>query len=140
MRIPGPGNAPCRQAGSGETPIGVSFAYRGAKVKNKGAPIEIIIPSEGVGWEMEATAIMKGTDKLDAAKKLVDFSVSKEANVMYNSVYAVVAYPGVAQPVENYPPNIGDAMIESDFEWMAENRLRILKEWQTRYDSKSLPK
>ena len=134
------GSKPCRQAGAGETPIGVSFAYRGAKVKNKGAPIEIVIPSEGVGWEMEATAIMKGTDKLDAAKKLVDFSVSREANVMYNSVYAVVAYPGVAQPVENYPPNIGDAMIKSDFEWMAANRMRILKEWQTRYDSKSLPK
>ena len=134
------GSKPCRQAGSGETPIGVSFAYRGAKVKNKGAPVEIIIPSEGVGWEMEATAIMKGTDKLDAAMKLVDFSVTKEANVMYNSVYAVIAYPGIAEAVENYPPNIGDAMIDSDFEWMAENRLRILKEWQRRYDAKSEPK
>ena len=134
------GSKPCRQAGSGETPIGVSFAYRGAKVKNKGAPIEIVIPSEGIGWDMEATAIMKGTDALDAAKKLVDFTVSKEANVMYNSVYAVVAYPGVAQPVENYPDNVAEAMIDNDFEWVAANRMRILKEWQKRYDSKSEPK
>ncbi len=134
------GSKPCRQAGSGETPLGVSFAYRGAKVKNKGAPIEIVIPSEGVGWEMEATAIMKGTDKLEAAKKLVDFSVSKAANVMYNSVYAVIAYPGIAEKVKNYPENLGDAMIDSDFEWMAANRMRILKEWQRRYDSKSEPK
>ncbi len=71
---------------------------------------------------------------------LADFSVTKEANMMYNSVYAVIAYPGIAQAVENYPPNIGDAMIDSDFEWMAENRLRILKEWQRRYDAKSEPK
>jgi iron(III) transport system substrate-binding protein len=134
------GSKPCRQAGSGETPIGVSFAYRGAKVKNKGAPVEIVIPSEGIGWDMEATAIMKGTDNLEAAKKLVDFSVSKEANVMYNSVYAVIAYPGIAEPVENYPDNVSEAMIDNDFEWVASNRMRILKEWQSRYDSKSEPK
>jgi len=134
------GSKPCRQAGAGETPIGVSFAYRGAKVKNKGAPIEIIIPSEGIGWDMEATAIMKGTKNLEAAKKLVDFTVSKEANVMYNSVYAVIAYPGIAETVKNYPESAAAAMIDNDFEWVASNRMRILKEWQRRYDSKSLPK
>ena len=134
------GSKPCRQAGAGETPIGVSFAYRGAKVKNKGAPIEIVIPSEGIGWDMEATAIMKGTKKLDAARKLVDFTVSKEANVMYNSVYAVIAYPGIAETVKNYPESAAAAMIDNDFEWVASNRMRILKEWQRRYDSKSLPK
>ena len=89
---------------------------------------------------MEATAIVKGTKKLDAAKKLVDFSVSKAANVMYNSVYAVVAYPGIAKPVKNYPNDISSVMIDNDFEWVASNRMRILKEWQQRYDSKSLPK
>jgi len=134
------GSKPCRQAGSGETPIGVSFAYRGAKVKNKGAPVEIVVPSEGIGWDMEATAIMKGTDDLASAKKLVDFTVSKAANIMYNGVYAVVAMPGIAKPVKNYPANVGSAMIDNDFEWVASNRMRILKEWQTRYDSKSEPK
>ena len=134
------GSKPCRQAGSGETPIGVSFAYRGAKVKSKGAPVEIIIPSEGIGWDMEATAIMKGTKKLAAAKKLVDFSVSKGANEMYNTVYAVVAYPGVAKPVKHYPDAVAGAMIDNNFKWVASNRMRILKEWQSRYDKKSEPK
>lgn len=134
------GSKPCRQAGSGETPIGVSFAYRGAKVKSKGAPVEIIIPSEGIGWDMEATAIMKGTRNLEAAKKLVDFSVSKAANVMYNSVYAVVAYPGVAKPVKHYPAAAAGAMIDNNFEWVAANRMMILKEWQKRFDAKSEPK
>ena len=134
------GSKPCRQAGAGEAPIGISFASRGAKGQNKGAPVEIIIPSEGIGWDMEATAIMKGTENLEAAQKLVDFSVSKPANEMYNSVYAVVAYPGIAEPVENYPANVSDAMIDNDFEWVAANRERILKEWQKRYDAKSEPK
>jgi len=86
---------------------------------------------------MEATAIIKGTKNLEAAKKLVDFTVTKEANEMYNSGYAVVAYPGVAKPVKNFPAGITEAMIDNNFEWAATNRKRILTEWQSRYDSKS---
>ena len=56
------GSKPCKQAAAGEVPIGVSFAFRGAKSKAQGAPLDIIVPSEGVGWDMEATAIVKGTD------------------------------------------------------------------------------
>ncbi len=134
------GSKPCRQAAAGEATIGVSFMFRGAKLKAKGAPIEIILPSEGVGWEMEAAMIMKGTKNLDAAQKLMDFSVTKAANVMYNVNYAVVAYPGVAKPVKHMPSGLLEAMIDNDFEFAANNRKRILKEWQRRYDSKSLPK
>jgi len=131
------GSKPCRQAAAGETTIGVSFMFRGARLKGKGAPIEIILPSEGVGWDMEASMIMKGTKKLDAAKKLMDWSISKEANVMYNSAYAVVAYPGVAKTVKHMPAGLLKAMIKNDFDFAANNRKRILKEWQSRYDVKS---
>ncbi|MEE9586393.1 MAG: putative 2-aminoethylphosphonate ABC transporter substrate-binding protein [Hyphomicrobiaceae bacterium] len=134
------GSKPCKLAASGETTIGISFAFRGAKSKNKGAPIDIIIPSEGIGWDMEATSIMKGTKKLDAAKKLVDWSVTRKANEMYNEGYAVVAIMDVAKPVENFPPNVGKAMIDNNFAWAANNRRKILAEWQSRYDSKSDPK
>lgn len=134
------GSKPCKMAGSGETVVGVSFAFRGAKEKEEGAPIEIIIPEEGVGWDMEATAIIAGTSKLDAVKTLVDWSVSREANEMYNEGYAVVAMPGVAKPVEHFPDNVVDRMIDNDFEWAANNRSKILEEWSGRYDSKSEPK
>lgn len=134
------GSKPCKLAAAGEIPIGVSFAFRGAKSKADGAPLEIIVPSEGVGWDMEATAIVAGTDDLEAAQKLVDFTVTKEAMEMYNTGYAVVAMPGVAKPVEFFPEGLLDAMIENDFEFAANNRAEILKEWQSRYDGKSEPK
>ena len=134
------GSKPCRQAAAGEATIGVSFMFRGAKLMAKGAPIVIVLPSEGVGWDMEASMIVKGTDKLDAAKKLLDFSITKAANVMYNVNYAVVAYPGIAKAVKHMPSGLLDAMIDNDFEFAANNRKRILKEWQRRYDSKSEPK
>ncbi|MDH3695337.1 MAG: extracellular solute-binding protein, partial [Gammaproteobacteria bacterium] len=134
------GSKPCKQAAAGEVAIGVSFAFRGAKSKAQGAPLEIIIPSEGIGWDMEATAIVKGTDNMEAAQTLVDWSVTQKANEMYNEGYAVVAIPGIAKPVEHFPEGIDEAMIDNDFEWAAQNRKAILAEWQKRYDSKSEPK
>ena len=47
---------------------------------------------------------------------------------------------GVAKPVEYFPPNLVDKMIDNDFEFAANNRAKILEEWQKRYDSKSDPK
>ncbi|MEQ9606537.1 MAG: putative 2-aminoethylphosphonate ABC transporter substrate-binding protein [Kiloniellaceae bacterium] len=134
------GSAPCKLAASGEIPIGISFAFRGAKSKAEGAPIDIIVPEEGVGWDMEATAIVAGTSKLEAAKTLVDWTITKKANEMYNTGYAVVAMPGVAKPVEFFPENLIEKMIDNDFEFAANNRAKILEEWQKRYDSKSEPK
>ena len=134
------GSKPCKLAASGETAVGVSFAYRGAKLMTKGAPIEVIFPKEGLGWDMEAASIVKGTDKLDAAKSLMNWVATRSANELYNKNYAVVAMPGVAKPIKNYPADIEQRMIDNDFQWSAVNRSRILKEWQQRYDTKSEPK
>jgi iron(III) transport system substrate-binding protein len=134
------GSKPCKQAARGEVAIGVSFAFRGAKSKAKGAPILIIIPEEGIGWDMEATGIIKGTKKLKAAQTLADWSITEDANRMYNEGYAVIGIQRLAKPVKFFPEGITDAMIDNDFEFAAKNRRRILKEWQSRYDSKSEPK
>lgn len=134
------GSKPCKLAAAGETTIGISFAFRGAKSKAKGAPLEIVIPTEGIGWEMEATAIIKGTKKMAAAKKLVDWTISQNAMKMYNEAYAVVGIPGIAKPVKYFPKETLERMIKNDFAWAAANRKAILAKWQKRYDSKSDPK
>lgn len=134
------GSKPCKDAARGEVPIGISFAFRAARSKADGAPIEIIIPEEGVGWDMEAAAIVEGTDYLEAAQTLMDWAISEDAMRMYNEGYAVVGIPELAKPVEYFPENIIEKMIDNDFEWAAQNRERILAEWSRRYEAKSEPK
>ena len=134
------GSKPCKMAGKGEFPIGVSFAYKGAQLKAKGAPVLTVAPTEGVGWDLESFGLVKGAKNADAAKKFADWSVSKDTNVLYNDAYAVVAYPGVAKPVKFFPADLDKKMIKNDFQWAAKNRKRILAEWKKRYDSKSEPK
>ena len=134
------GSSPCVQATKGERLIGIGLDTRGASEKTKGAPLELVVPKEGAGWELEATAIVKGTKNLAAAKKLADWAVTKKANELYAKSYAVVAYQGIESLPANYPPNAEKAMIKNDMEWMAKNRERILAEWTKRYDGKSAPK
>lgn len=134
------GSAPCVQAAKGERLMGIGFDMRGASEKTKGAPIDLIVPKEGLGWEMEATAIVKGTKNLEAAKKLADFSASLKANELYGKYYAIVAHPQVKSMPANYPADGEKLMAKVDVDWMAKNRDRILAEWTKRYDGKSAPK
>ena len=130
------GSKPCKQAGSGEFPIGISFEYRGHQVKHSGAPIELIFPKEGLGWDIEASSIIKGTKNLDAAKKLVDWMASKESNTLNAEWWAIVAYPGVAHKLDSVPDGYEKMLVRNDFNWAAQNRERILKQWSDRYASK----
>ncbi|AQR65236.1 putative 2-aminoethylphosphonate ABC transporter substrate-binding protein [Aquaspirillum sp. LM1] len=134
------GSKPCKQAAAGEFPVGISFEYRAAKLKDSGAPIEVIFPKEGLGWDVEATAIMKGSKNLDAAKKLADWSASQSANEQYEKNFAIVAMPGVAKPNPHIPADYEKRLVKQDLRWSAAQRERILAEWSKRYDGKSEPK
>lgn len=131
------GSKPCKMAGAGEIPIGVSFEFPASQVKSAGAPVDIIFPEEGSGWESEAIAIMGGTSKLEAAQTLMDWTLTQNAMEALNESFAVVALKGVAKPVAHIPADLKDKMIENDLEWAANNRKTILEEWSKRYDSKS---
>lgn len=131
------GSKPCNMAASGEFVLGISFEYRGNSNKAKGAPIDLVFPKEGLGWDLEAFGIHKGTKKLDAAKKLADWAASKDAMALYGKNFAITAVPGMAPPLPNVPADYEARLVKMDFAWAAENRERILAEWTKRYDSKT---
>jgi iron(III) transport system substrate-binding protein len=134
------GSKPCVMAGNGEAVIGISFEYRANTIKAKGGPIDLVFPKEGLGWDLESFAIHKGTKKLDAAKKLADWASSKDAMLLYGKNFAITAQPGVAAPLPNVPKDYEQRLVKMDFNWAAENRERILDEWNKRYNAKSEPK
>ena len=134
------GSAPCVQAGKGERVIGIGFDMRGAREKTGGAPIDIILAKEGAPWDMEATAIVKGTKNLAAAQKLADFAVSKAAYELYGKSYAIVGFPGMNPAPPNYPPSADAAMVKIDLSKMGADRAKILAEWSKRYEGKAAPK
>ena len=134
------GSKPCNMAAAGEYVVGISFEYRGNANKAKGAPIDLVFPKEGLGWDLEAFAIHKGTKKLDAAKKLADWASSKDAMLLYGKNFAITAQPGVAAPLANVPKDYEARLVKLDFNLAAESRERVLAEWNQRYSAKSEPK
>ena len=134
------GSKPAKMAGKGEFPIGVSFAYRGFKQRAKGEPVVVAFPAEGSGYEVEANALMKKPRIKKEARIFLDWAISDEAMAMYAKVYPIVATDIKVDAPDGWPADPMSVLIDNDLQWAAKNRKRILKEWITRYDSKSAPK
>jgi iron(III) transport system substrate-binding protein len=134
------GSRPCAAAAAGEYVVGISFEYRANKEKARGAPIELVFPKEGLGWDLEASGIVKGTKNLDAAKKLLDWSLSDDAMALYAANFAIVAVLPLSKPLPNVPADYSSRLVKNDFAWAAANRDKILAEWSKRYESKAAPK
>lgn len=134
------GSKPCASAAAGEFVVGISFEYRANREKARGAPVELVFPKEGLGWDLEAIGIVKTTTKLAAAKKLEDWAVSDAAMALYAANFAIVAVPAMSKPLPNVPADYASRLAKNDFAWAAKNRDKILAEWSKRYESKAAPK
>ena len=134
------GSRPCASAANGEYVVGISFEYRANREKAQGKPVELVFPKEGLGWDLEAIGIYKGTKNQAAARKLMDWAASDEAMALYAKNFAIVAVPTLSQPLPNVPSNYGTLLVKNDFDWASKNRDKILAEWSKRYESKAAPK
>lgn len=134
------GSKPAKLAGKGEYPIGISFAYRAVKQAEKGEPVVLTLPEEGSGWDLEANALVRKETINPAARTFLDWAISEDAMRMYARVYPIVAMELDLAPPPGYPRAPEERLIDNDFDWAAGNRMRILKEWSNRYDTKSEPK
>lgn len=72
------GVTPSRNAARGEIAIGVGFLHDYSLEQSKGAPLELISPCEGTGYEIGGVSIIKGARNIDNAKLFVDWVMSKE--------------------------------------------------------------
>jgi iron(III) transport system substrate-binding protein len=126
------GSKPCKDAAAGERGIGVSFEYVALEMKRKGSPVEMVLPKEGSGYEMEANALTKKGARSAAAKRFLDWAISNEAMGLYAKYFAAVGVSGFPVP-EGLPKDISKVVFPNDFDWSAKNRDRILAEWQKRY-------
>ena len=133
------GSKPCRVAGQGEYPIGISFDYRAVKQKNDGEPIEPVFPTEGSGWDVEANALVKKATINPAAQTFLDWAISTEVSEKYAENFAITAVKTNVPAPDGFPANPENQLIDNDLNWAATNRDRILEEWTSRYDAKSEP-
>ncbi|MCA1927418.1 MAG: putative 2-aminoethylphosphonate ABC transporter substrate-binding protein [Calditerrivibrio sp.] len=134
------GSKPAKLAAQGEYAIGISFGYRGLKEKSKGAPVEVVFPKEGSGWDLEANALVNKKQIKPEAKIFLDWAISDDVMPEYFKNFPIISIKHNFSIPEGYVKEPVKQLMKNDFVWAASNRERILKEWQNRYDSKSEPK
>lgn len=72
------GSAPGKSAARGECMIGIGFLHDHALQKVNGFPLELVVPSEGTGYEIGGLSVIKGARNMKNAKLFIDFMLSKE--------------------------------------------------------------
>lgn len=125
------GTKPCSMAAQGEVVIGMSSSAFAQDLIKRRAPIALVYPTEGLGWDIEAVAIIKNTDQLEAAQKLMDWTASNVVGEIGHDFSGLTAR---ADYISEESKEIYPKLIPNDLKWAAENREKILKQWQDRYE------
>lgn len=97
----------------GDKAYGVIIEYMAYGQKKKGSPVDFVFPKEGVTVINQPVAIMKGARNVAAARKFVDFQLSKEAQQQSVEQQYFPLTKGV-KPPEGYPDPGSLKIIDAD--------------------------
>lgn len=124
------GTAPSGALGVGETPIALQFSPGFLRLVDEGFPVEVVFPSEGVGYEVAAVSILEGAQNLEAAQQLVNWITSAEGQqqLVDNRTYFLPIRSDVTIG-EGIPTLDEITLISYDPAFAAENRERLVDRW-----------
>lgn len=128
---PKSGTAPGRMVGTGEATVGITFLHDGIKYREEGMKdIVLSAPAEGTGYEIGAVAMVKGAPDQEAAKKFIDWVLTKKGQELGQSVgsYQFLTNPEAAPPKQ--AAEIKDTkLINYDLSWAGNNRTKLVEKW-----------
>ncbi len=124
------GTGPSKAVAVGQCAIGIQFTPAFFEFIDKGYPLKVVFPKEGVGFESPAVSIIKGAKHLDEAKKLVDWLISKKGQDTL-SLKKTFFYPVLPSAAlgKGMPPFSSLKIISFDGEWAAKNKKRLVQRW-----------
>src|SRR4029453_11728379 len=136
------GAAPARAAAVGETLIGITFQHDAVVQAVGGAPVTIVSPCEGTGYEIGSMSIIKGAKNMENAKKWYDWALGAEAQSI--GAKEKVSYQVPSNKNASAPPQAPKfseiKFIDYDFKKYGSSaeRTRLLTKWDK--EVSTLPK
>lgn len=124
------GTGPSKGVAVGQAAIGIQFTPAFFEFIDQGYPLEVIFPSEGVGFEAPAVSIIKGAKNIEPAKILIDWLVSKDGQDVL-SQEKTYFYPVIpeAELSKGMPAFSELKTIVVDKQWAGENKKRLVDRW-----------
>jgi iron(III) transport system substrate-binding protein len=132
------GSRPCKMAATGEYAIGLSFAFSGVKQIMEGYPVKLVIPTEGAGYEVEVSMLMKTAKNKEDAKQFLNWLLTLDAAKLYGERAEMSSVPG-AKATEavlkaGLPADVSSVLYKMDFDASAKDKDRILAEWKQKIE------
>jgi iron(III) transport system substrate-binding protein len=127
------GAAPARAAATGETLVGITFLHDAVTQKVGGAPVEIVAPCEGTGYEIGSMSIIRGARNMEQARRFYDWALTAEAQAIGAQANAFQLPSNRDAPIPPQAPRFENVrLIDYDFaRWgSAEERTRIITRWE----------
>jgi iron(III) transport system substrate-binding protein len=126
------GAAPARAAATGETLVGITFLHDAVTHAVGGAPVVVVPPCEGTGYEIGSMSIIRGARNMDAARRWYDWALTAEAQAIavQARAFQVPSNRNAAVPPE--APRLQDIrLIDYDFARFGSSaeRTRLLARW-----------
>ena len=125
------GTGPAQGVSTGTCAIGIQFTPAFFEGIDKGFPLEVVYPSEGVWFENPAVSILKGAKNLEAAQALVDWLISPKGQSTLTDT-TTFFYPITAgvKLGKGMPAFETLKTINVDPIWAAKEKARLVKRWQ----------
>ncbi len=128
------GSKPAKMAATGEAAIGLSMGYRCVSLANENEECQVVFPSEGSGWDVEANCLIKKDNIKDAAKTFCDWAISDDAMAAYQKEYPIICTGGDGSTPEGYNQDPVKNLYEGiDLYTMADTRDSFFSEFTSRY-------
>jgi len=126
------GAAPARAAATGESLVGITFLHDAVTQKVQGAPVELVAPCEGTGYEVGSMSIIRGARNMENARRFYDWALSAEAQAIGAQSRAYQLPSNRNAPIPPQAPRFENIkLIDYDFaRWGdAATRTRLLQRW-----------
>jgi len=135
------GAAPAKAAAQGETLIGITFLHDLVTMAVGGAPIKLVAPCEGTGYEVGSMSIIKGGKNPKEARMWYDWALTAEAQAIGAESKAYQIPSNLKAKVPPQAPRLDQTkVIDYDFQKYGSSaeRKRLLSKWDK--EVKALPK
>ena len=135
------GAAPAKAMALGETTVGIAFMHDIVTMVVDKAPVKVVAPCEGTGYEIGSMSIIKGAKNLDNAKKFYDWALTPAAQKLGADAKSYQVPSNKSTPVPPQAPKLSDIkLINFDFAKYGSSaeRKRLLSKWDN--EVKNLPK
>ena len=111
------GAAPAKATASGETTVGIAFMHDIVDDGGRqGAPIKVVAPCEGTGYEIGSMSIIKGAQNLDNAKKFYDWALTPAAQKLGAEAKSYQVPSNKNTPIPPQAPKLSEIkLIKFDF-------------------------